>query len=121
MKMRSQQIRRRNTMMRELSEMLTAVLIKHGATEKIATDEAEELVFQIHRRWAGITLCIPKSDEVAHKRLNLHLIERYDGTNADVLVREYGVTESYIYKVVRAHHNSTNKNQLKFELDGPDL
>lgn len=98
---RSQQIRRRNNMMEELAEMLVTALEKHGITKEAAENEAEEIAFQIHRRWSGLTFCFPKDNEVAKKRLEYRIAQQYDGTNADILVREYGVTESYIYKAVK--------------------
>ena len=94
-KIRPQQIRRRNSMLRELSEMLVASLQKHGVAAEKAANEAEELAFQLHRRWAGITFTFPVRDDLAVARLELHIMEEYDGSNADHLVRKYGVTEDW--------------------------
>lgn len=113
MKVRSQQIRRRNNMLRELSELVVDSLKRHGIPAEKATNEAEELAFQLHRRWAGITFVFPVKDDLARKRLELHIMEEYDGTNADILVRKYGVTEDWIYSVLREHQRRRiNENQL---------
>ncbi|PTS85521.1 hypothetical protein DBR00_07020 [Pseudomonas sp. HMWF032] len=113
MKVRSQQIRRRNTMLRELSELLVDSLKRHGIADEKAINEAEELAFQLHRRWAGITFVFPVKDDLARKRLELHIMEEYDGSNADILVRKYGVTEDWIYSVLRQHQRRRiDKNQI---------
>lgn len=120
MKLRPQQIRRRNSMLAELAEMLVDTLKRNGVPAEKAGHEAEEIAFQLHRRWAGITFVFPMRDELAQKRLQMHIIDRYDGTNADALVREYGVTEDWIYSVLREHHRrKVSENQLTFDLGGP--
>lgn len=116
-KIRPQQIRRRNNMLRELSEMVVDLLKRHGIPPEKATSEAEELAFQLHRRWAGITFVFPVKDDLARKRLVLHIMEEYDGTNADILVRKYGVTEDWIYNVLREHQRRrANENQHTLDL-----
>lgn len=120
MKIRSQQIRRRNNMLAELAELVVGSLKRHGIPMDKATAEAEELAFQLHRRWAGITFAFPAKDDLARKRLEAHIMERYDGTNADELVREFGVTESFIYAVMRKYQRQkVDKNQLKMDLGDP--
>lgn len=120
MKVRSQQIRRRNDMLRELCEMVTAVLIRNGVDEAKAKEEAEELSFQLHRRWRGITFTFPIKDDLAQKRLKLHIINEYDGSNADSLARQFSITESFIYEVMREHQKRLRpKNQGCLELDTP--
>jgi len=103
-------------MLRELAEMVTTSLKNHGISEDKAINEAEELAFQLHRRWAGITFTFPVKDDLARKRLELHILKEYDGTNADVLVRRYGVTEDWIYSVLRTHQRRrVDENQTKFD------
>lgn len=122
MKVRSQQIRRRNNMLRELSELVVESLKRHGITAEKAISEAEELAFQLHRRWSGITFTFPVKDELAMARLKLHIVREYTGSNADDLVRKYGVTEDWIYSVQREHQRrNTNRDQHSLDLgDGPE-
>ncbi|MDV8139131.1 Mor transcription activator family protein [Pseudomonas aeruginosa] len=109
---RSQQIRRRNNMLSELAELIVEAFVRNGLSREKAVSESEELVFQLHRRWAGITFVFPVKDELARKRLELHILQRYDGSNADKLVREFGVTEDWIYSVVRKHRRQRRTDQL---------
>lgn len=67
---RSQQIRRRNNMLSELAELIVEAFVRNGLSREKAVSESEELVFQLHRRWAGITFVFPVKDELARKRLN---------------------------------------------------
>lgn len=101
MKFRVQQVRRRNGMLSELAELVSDKLKQHGIDEVRATEEAEEIAFSIHRRWAGMTFTFPVKDELAMKRLALHIIKEYDGSNAPELIRRYRVTEDWIYSVIR--------------------
>ena len=114
MKIRSQQIRRRNSMLSELAELVAEAMKKHGVKDLQAVNEAsEEVAFQLHRRWAGITLVFPANDELARQRLELHIVEEFDGTNADQLVRKYAVTENFIYRTMRKHQQKkADKSQL---------
>lgn len=114
MKIRSQQIRRRNSMLGDLAELVAEALRNHGVNDQqAANDASEEVAFKLHRRWAGITLVFPANDELARQRLELHIVEEFDGTNADHLVRKYAVTENFIYRVVRKHQQKkADKNQL---------
>ncbi len=115
MKIRPQQIRRRNNMLSELCEMVTDVLARNGLSTKKARDEAEELCFQLHRRWRGITFTFPIKDDLAMKMLKLHILERYDGSNAEVLAREFNITEDWIYAVLREHHKKRHGNQVSMD------
>lgn len=115
MKGTGQQIRRRNTMLRDLSEMVAELLVQQGVDQDAAVDASEELAFQIHRRWAGITFAFPARDDLARERLKKHLIAEYTGGNADELVRKYGVTEDYIYTVLREHRRTKAENQVSFD------
>ncbi|WP_220814122.1 Mor transcription activator family protein [Pseudomonas paralcaligenes] len=116
-KIRPQQIRRRNNMLSELAEMLAECLQRFGATPEAAANEAAELAFRLHQRWKGITFTFPVNDELAMARLELHIMTEYDGSNADHLTRKYGVTEGWIYGVVRKHQKRrTDKNQHTLDL-----
>lgn len=120
MKVRSQQIRRRNTMLSELAELITGEMTRLGIPEKEATDTARQIVYQLHRRWAGIVFVFPANDDLVKERVKMYILERYDGSNADELVREFGVSERYIYKVAQEHRRSkTDKNQMAFDLGVP--
>lgn len=117
MKVQPQQIRRRNTMLRELSEMVTGALVCNGVDEAKAKNEAQELCFQLHRRWRGITFTFPSRDELAHQQLKLHIIREYNGSNADELVRKYAITEDWIYTVMREHQRrKTHRDQQTLDL-----
>lgn len=120
MKVRSQQIRRRNNMLSELAELITEEMKRLGISGESATDAAGKVVFQLHRRWAGIVLTFPVKDDLVQQRIKMYILERYDGTNADELVREFGVTERFIYTVVQEHRRSKiDKNQMTFDLGAP--
>ncbi|NNB79121.1 hypothetical protein HBO42_08005 [Pseudomonas aeruginosa] len=123
MKIRSQQPRRRNTMLRELAELIVEGMQRCGVPPHQASDEAKEIAFRLHRRWAGITFVFPVNDELARERLILHILERYDGTNADKLVQEFGVTEDWIYTIVRRHRRQLDRlsrDQQTFDFDTTD-
>ncbi|MBG6289697.1 hypothetical protein I5I61_19765 [Pseudomonas nitroreducens] len=120
MKLRSQQIRRRNNMLSELAELITGEMKRLGIADEKATDAAGKVVFQLHRRWAGIVLTFPAKDDLVRQRIKMYIIERYDGTNADELVREFGVTERFIYSLIQEHRRSKiDKNQMTFDLGVP--
>lgn len=120
MKVRSQQIRRRNNMLSELAELISGEMTRLGIAEEKASDAAGKVVFQLHRRWAGIVLTFPVKDDLVQQRIKMYILERYDGTNADELVREFGVTERFIYTVVQEHRRSKiDKNQMTFDLGAP--
>ncbi|MDF5991295.1 hypothetical protein P4119_17640 [Pseudomonas aeruginosa] len=50
-------------------------------------------------------------DDLARKRLELHILQRYDGSNADKLVQEFGISEGLIYEIVRKHRRQ-RKDQM---------
>ncbi|MFG8561945.1 Mor transcription activator family protein, partial [Pseudomonas aeruginosa] len=96
---RSQQIRRRNNMLSELAELIVEAFVRNGIPREKAVPESEEVAFQLHRRWAGLTFVFPVKDDLARKRLELHILQRYDGSNADKLVQEFGISEGLIYEI----------------------
>lgn len=117
MKVRAQQIRRRNGMLSELAELVTSSMVRNGVSAERAKSEAEELAFQLHRRWAGITFTFPVKDELAMARLKLHVIKEYNGSNADELVRKYSITEDWIYSTLREHQRrNTHRDQHTLDL-----
>ncbi|MDF5992443.1 Mor transcription activator family protein [Pseudomonas aeruginosa] len=108
---RSQQIRRRNNMLSELAELIVEAFVRNGIPREKAVPESEEVAFQLHRRWAGLTFVFPVKDDLARKRLELHILQRYDGSNADKLVQEFGISEGLIYEIVRKHRRQ-RKDQM---------
>lgn len=56
---RSQQIRRRNNMLSELAELIVEAFVRNGIPREKAVPESEEVAFQLHRRWAGLTFVFP--------------------------------------------------------------
>ncbi|MBN0063574.1 hypothetical protein JTL66_35765, partial [Pseudomonas aeruginosa] len=54
----------------------------------------------------------PVKDELARRRLELHILQRYDGSNADKLVQEFGISEGLIYEIVRKHRRQRKDDQM---------
>ncbi|HBO4987918.1 hypothetical protein ISF08_20160 [Pseudomonas aeruginosa] len=112
---RSQQIRRRNNMLSELAELIVEAFVRNGIPREKAVPESEEVAFQLHRRWAGLTFVFPVKDDLARKRLELHILQRYDGSNADKLVQEFGISEGLIYEIVRKHRRQRKDQMTLFD------
>ncbi|GHU04291.1 hypothetical protein FACS1894205_2280 [Alphaproteobacteria bacterium] len=109
-----QQVKRRNSFLRELSEMVEETLVSQGVPESEAREASEELAYQLHRRWAGITLSFPDKDDLARARLKAHILSDFNGRNIDELCREYGVSERFVYKIIKA--NQTEKSSTQADL-----
>ncbi|ARG88330.1 TPA: Mor transcription activator family protein [Pseudomonas aeruginosa] len=109
---RSQQFRRRNNMLSELAELVVDGMQECGVPREKAVSVSEEIAFRLHRRWAGLTFVFPVKDELARRRLELHILQRYDGSNADKLVQEFGISEGLIYEIVRKHRRQRKDDQM---------
>ncbi|MCZ7773802.1 Mor transcription activator family protein, partial [Pseudomonas aeruginosa] len=89
--------------------------VRNGIPREKAVPESEEVAFQLHRRWAGLTFVFPVKDDLARKRLELHILQRYDGSNADKLVQEFGISEGLIYEIVRKHRRQRKDQMTLFD------
>ncbi|MDF5818764.1 hypothetical protein P4054_29420 [Pseudomonas aeruginosa] len=52
-------------MLSELAELIVEAFVRNGIPREKAVPESEEVAFQLHRRWAGLTFVFPVKDDLA--------------------------------------------------------
>lgn len=61
----------------------------------------EEKFLEITKLYGGNNLYIPTYKSAIRESRNREIINKYNGCNADVLAREYGISVNYVNKIVK--------------------
>lgn len=71
-------------------------------TDEQAWELAKEAANALRKEWAGEKVYIPKREAEDMAARNMEIWNRFDGSNSDDLCREYDLTISRLYQIVRA-------------------
>ncbi|MDF5843406.1 hypothetical protein P4053_16520, partial [Pseudomonas aeruginosa] len=110
----TRQIRRRNNMLSRAGRTdRRSVRAGKVIPQEKAVPESEEVGFLMHRRWAGLTFVFPVRDDLARKRLELHIMQALRWIELPTkLVTEFGISGELIYEIVEEKHRRQQKDQM---------
>jgi Mor family transcriptional regulator len=85
----------------ELADHAAAVLVEMN----FPPPQAEHAAFEIVRRFAaaagGISIYVPKVDHLLRHERDEAIAREFRGANVQALARKYGVSEVWIYAIIR--------------------
>jgi Mor family transcriptional regulator len=88
--------------LRELRESIAATLFGLGVEQERAGLCAHACAERIRADWGGQLVYINKGQEYDLSARDLEIWRKYNGRNKHQLCREYGITEQWFYKVIKA-------------------
>lgn len=89
---------------KDFTDRFAAILREKVPTlaDDAAWELARESADSLRKEWAGEKIYIPKREAADMAARNLEIWNRFDGTNSDDLCRQYDLTISRLYQIVRA-------------------
>lgn len=95
----------------DLADKVAAAVAKRGVEPERAAEIGIEVADEMRADWGGQALYFPKGCAMNISRRDLELFERFNGTNHDVLAREYNLSVIHIYRVVKAVRSAEIKRR----------
>lgn len=72
-----------------------------GVDEKTAEELSWEFAREVGESWGGINLYISKGYQISKHKRDLQIYTEFDGANHAELARKYGMSEQWIYRIIR--------------------
>ncbi len=89
-------------LLRDLADQVKSVLMEYGDER---ADRAEvlgiEVAERISKSWGGSIIYMPLGTAIGRHKKAIEVWEEYNGYNTKALARKHGVSEQWIYKVIR--------------------
>jgi Mor family transcriptional regulator len=86
----------------DLADQVAVKLVENGIEAERAADIGLSAAEHIRANWSGQSLYLPKGVQYDLSRRDVEIFERFNGTNHEVLAREYNLTVMRIYQIVKA-------------------
>ncbi|MDX1491306.1 MAG: Mor transcription activator family protein [Pseudohongiellaceae bacterium] len=88
-------------MLLELQEIALRVLANSGVADDVAHDAACQIVSDTRTSWGGQQVYFRKADASQMSERNAEIYSKFRGDNHYALAKEYGLTTSVIYRIVK--------------------
>ncbi|MCF6758290.1 DNA-binding protein [Pseudomonas balearica] len=89
-----------------------------GITEEVASALGTDVAMRMVEQWGGQQLYMPKGIRVEAARLHQQIYEDWKGRNHRDLVRKYGVSLQFIYRVIKIMRRA-DLNTRQGDMFGP--
>lgn len=86
----------------DLQQIALRVLAEGGVDEQQAHDVACQIVADARESWGGQQVYFRKADAAQMSERNLEIYGKFNGANHFQLAKQYGLTVSVIYRIVKA-------------------
>ena len=73
-----------------------------GLDQDLCDRIGQELTMQMAFNWGGQNIYFPEGHQLKVAELHLRIYNRFNGTNHDELVKEFGISLQHVYRVVKA-------------------
>jgi Mor family transcriptional regulator len=97
----------------ELADHAAAVLVEMN----FPPAQADQAAFEIVRRFAaaagGVSIYIPKIDHLLRHEREEAISREFKGDNVQALARKYGVSEVWIYAIIRRQRSLKRQKEKK--------
>lgn len=90
------------------------ILLDHGIGDEVAEQASIAIADFLANHWGGQNISFPKDYHYKLAARDLEIYRRFNGTNYHVLVRETGMTERGLRKLIdRVHRRETHRQQSR--------
>lgn len=89
----------------DLIDKTAAVLLDAGLDKENAMKCAHAIGNHMRKEWGGQMLYFPKGLAADISARDLEMYKRFDGTNHEVLAKEYDLSVQWVYKVIKTIHS----------------
>lgn len=86
----------------DLADQVAVKLVEQGIEAERAAEIGLAAAEHIRANWSGQSLYLPKGVQYDLSRRDMEIFERFNGTNHEVLAREYNLTVMRIYQIIKA-------------------
>lgn len=89
-------------LLRDLRDSLAQTLIGFGIDKALAEHCAHTAAEQVRENWGGQTVYINKGIEYDLTARDLEIYAHYNGRNRHEICQRYGISQAWLYKIVKA-------------------
>lgn len=101
---------KRNELFQDVVALTDGELRQFGVDEKASTLIANALADKLADFWGGQNITFPKDYKRKLSARELEVYERFDGSNFDVLAKEFGMTERGMRKLIKRVRERLRRN-----------
>lgn len=104
----------RRELLADVASHASEIAAAHGVKADIADLIGATVADHLAEHWGGQVISIPKDYHYKLSDLHLQIYTEFTGNNHMELVRKYGISLQWIYKLInRVHKREVNKRQQK--------
>jgi Mor family transcriptional regulator len=104
----------RRELLADVATHASEIAAAHGVKADIADLIGATVADHLAEHWGGQVISIPKDYHYKLSDLHLQIYTEFTGNNHMELVRKYGISLQWIYKLInRVHKREVNKRQQK--------
>ena len=98
----------------DLARHIHTIVKKHGMTEELAHYISQESADLMATHWGGQNIYFPMGIRRKLSTRDAEIYAKFNGINHSELVREYGVSLQWLYRILeRVHEAELDKRQTK--------
>jgi len=99
-------------LLQDIESHARQIVADHGISQDVAEQVSIAIADFLADHWGGQNISFPKDYHYKLASRDLEIYRRFNGTNYHVLVKETGMTERGLRKLIdRVHRREVNRNQ----------
>lgn len=88
-------------LLQDLKTQTEHLLSEINVSPELASQVANELMYQISQHWGGQLIYIIKGEKFLADRRDVEIYRAFDGQNHAELAQQYGLSIPYIYRIIK--------------------
>lgn len=98
-------------LLQDLKTHTEHLLSEINLSPELASQVANELMFQISQHWGGQLIYVVKDNKFLADRRDVEIYRAFDGQNHAELAQQYGLTTPYIYRIIKRMSEMERQNR----------
>ncbi len=115
MKKQGRHSKQGKALLEDLKSHTQQLLSEINLDDELASQVANELMFQISQHWGGQLIYIVKNEKFLAEQRDIEIYRAFNGVNHAELAQEYGLSIPYIYRILKRMNEMHIKNN-QFDL-----
>ena len=103
----------------EIREFIRNELADAGLSHEMSANIASHVAESVRDYFGGQMIYIPKGSGFELDKRDAEIWSKFNGANRDQLCREYGISQTWFYRIISAMKAKSRENQLGL-FDGAD-
>lgn len=84
-----------------LAEIVSVMAAEEGVDPELASTLGVKVMDRMREDWGGQPIYFPKGVSIDIDRRDMEIFDKFNGSNHDVLAKEYNLSVIHIYRIVK--------------------